>query len=89
MNGKNFQLIEENGSLHFVDKNHGTGITIDKNGDTYIISGPGGNGNACAGRLLINSRGGQLVKSGNFTLRNIPLTDSNPVNGEGKRLINY
>lgn len=67
MNGKNFQMIEENGSLHFVDKNHGTGITIDKNGDTYIISGPGGNGNACSGRLLINSRGGQLVKSGNFT----------------------
>ena len=82
MNGKNFQLIEENGSLHFVDKNHGTGITIDKNGDTYIISGPGGNGNACAGRLLINSRGGQLVKSGNFTAE-YTANSSNSVNGEG------
>ena len=82
MNGKNFQLIEENGSLHFVDKNHGTGITIDKNGDTYIISGPGGNGNACAGRLLINSRGGQLVKSGNFTAE-YTANSNNSVNGEG------
>ena len=82
MNGKNFQLIEENGSLHFVDKNYGTGITIDKNGDTYIISGPGGNGNACAGRLLINSRGGQLVKSGNFTAE-YTANSSNSVNGEG------
>ena len=82
MNGKNFQMIEENGSLHFVDKNHGTGITIDKNGDTYIISGPGGNGNACAGRLLINSRGGQLVKSGNFTAE-YTANSSNSVNGEG------
>ena len=82
MNGKNFQMVEENGSLHFVDKNHGTGITIDKNGDTYIIAGPGGNGNACSGRLLVNSRGGQIVKSGNYTAEYTANT-SNPAAGEG------
>ena len=82
MNGKRYQMVEENGSLHFVDKNHGTGITMDSDGNTYIISGPGGNGKACAGRLLVNSRGGQLVKSGSHVAE-YTANDNNPVNGEG------
>ena len=82
MNGKRYQMVEENGSLHFVDKNHGTGITMDADGNTYIISGPGGNGKACAGRLLVNARGGQLVKSGSYVAE-YTANDSNPVNGEG------
>ena len=82
MNGKRYQMVEENGSLHFVDKNHGTGLTMDSNGNTYIISGPGGNGQACAGRLLINARGGQLVKSGPHVAE-YTATDSSPVNGDG------
>ena len=47
-----------------VDKLQGHGLHIQQNGDVAIISGSGGKGKACGGRLLINTKNGQLTKSG-------------------------
>lgn len=64
INGKRVQLVEVDGTFHLADKDKGHGLSVTQNGDVVIVSGAGGNGNACGGRMLINARGGQWYKGG-------------------------
>ena len=50
--------------LNIVGKTSGIGVTIRNNGDIMFTAGNQSGGKACGGRILINSKGGQLIKSG-------------------------
>ena len=62
-NGQTIKFDEKFGTTE-ADKLGEAGISIQKNGDIIILSGSGGKGKACAGRLLVNTKNGQLIKSG-------------------------
>ena len=64
VNGERIILYTDKWGASLQDKLEGHGIHIQKNGDVAILSGKGGKGNACGGRLLVNTAKGQLVKSG-------------------------
>ena len=64
VNGERIILYTDTWGASLQDKLEGHGIHIQKNGDVAILSGKGGKGNACGGRLLVNTAKGQLVKSG-------------------------
>jgi len=64
INGERIILTTDKFGASLVDKLEGHGIHVQKNGDIIILSGSGGKGKACAGRLLINTRSGQITKSG-------------------------
>jgi len=63
-NNKRYAMVCDDNGCSWVDKGPGNGITISKNGDIVMVSGGGGNGKTCGGRLLINAKGGQMIKSG-------------------------
>ncbi len=78
-NGQTIKFDEKFGTTE-ADKLGEAGISIQKNGDIIILSGSGGKGKACAGRLLINTRSGQLIKSGPIVIeatakRSSPIED--------------
>jgi len=50
--------------IQCINKETGIGWTIRANGDILFQAGTGETGKACGGRILVNSRGGQLVKTG-------------------------
>jgi len=64
VNGERIILYTDKWGASLQDKLEGHGIHIQKNGDVAILTGKGGKGNACGGRLLVNTAKGQLVKSG-------------------------
>ena len=71
INSESYTIMEDgvvgspNGNdLNVVNKKTGIGIILRSNGDILFQSGGKVNGQACGGRILINSRGGQLVKTG-------------------------
>ena len=64
VNGERIVLYTDTWGASLQDKLEGHGIHIQKNGDVAILTGKGGKGNACGGRLLVNTAKGQLVKSG-------------------------
>ena len=64
VNGERIILYTDKWGASLQDKLEGHGIHIQKNGDVAILSGKGGKGGACGGRLLVNTAKGQLVKSG-------------------------
>lgn len=82
INGKRFQLVDVDGDVHFANKDNGHGFALQKNGDVIVLAGPGGNGNACGGRFMINSKGGQLVKTGPVKTE-ITAAKTDPANGDG------
>ena len=64
INGEKIILTTDKFGASLVDKLEGHGLHVQQNGDIAIISGSGGKGKACGGRLLINTKNGQLTKSG-------------------------
>ena len=58
-------LNSPNGTdLNIVSKLTGIGITVRNNGDIMFTTGSQAGGKVCGGRMLINAKGGQLIKSG-------------------------
>lgn len=64
VNGKNLQIAGRGNDIHFVNKGDAAGLSIMEDGNIIMVTGSGGSGNACGGKLLINSQNGQLIKSG-------------------------
>ena len=64
INGEKIILTTDKFGASLVDKLEGHGLHVQQNGDIAIISGKGGKGKACGGRLLINTKNGQITKSG-------------------------
>tara|TARA_B100000131_G_scaffold70857_1_gene67269 strand:+ start:3079 stop:4218 length:1140 start_codon:yes stop_codon:yes gene_type:complete len=64
VNGETVQISEDFTGTHVQNKDEGHGLHIQKNGDIIILSGSGGKGQACGGRMLINTKNGQITKSG-------------------------
>jgi len=81
-NNKRYAMVCDDNGCSWVDKGPGNGITISKNGDIVMVSGGGGNGKTCGGRLLINAKGGQMIKSGPIVTE-ASAKSTSPTNGEG------
>ena len=64
INGERIALTTDKFGASLVDNLEGHGLHIQKNGDIVVLSGSGGKGKGCGGRLLINTKGGQITKSG-------------------------
>ena len=86
---ENYTVMEDgvvtspNGTdLNIVNKKSGVGFIIRNNGDIMIQSGGGEGGKYCGGRFLINTKGGQLVKSGPI-VQEITSQGKSAVEGEG------
>jgi len=81
-NKKHAMVCDDNGCT-WSDKKGVNSISLQKNGDVIMLSGSGGNGNACGGRILINAKGGQLAKYDGpiITEASCPAEDSS--NGPG------
>lgn len=79
--GKRYTLTDDGGDLEIRNKLNGMGISIQENGDIMMLSGSGGNGKACGGRFIVNSKGGQLVKSGAATFEYTANPDSSTKGG--------
>ncbi len=76
-------LTSTNGTdLNIVNKKSGVGFIIRNNGDIMIQSGGGEGGKYCGGRFLINTKGGQLIKSGPV-VQEITSQGKSSVEGEG------
>ena len=82
VNGERIILYTDTWGASLQDKLEGHGIHIQKNGDVAILSGKGGKGNACGGRLLVNTAKGQLVKSGPI-VQEVVASKVDPGEGEG------
>ena len=82
VNGERIILYSDKWGASFQDKLEGHGIHVQRNGDIAVLSGKGGKGNACGGRLLINTKNGQIVKSGPV-VKEITASKVNPGEGEG------
>ena len=82
VNGERIILYTDKWGASLQDKLEGHGIHIQKNGDVAILSGKGGKGNACGGRLLVNTAKGQLVKSGPI-VQEVVASKVDPGEGEG------
>ncbi len=65
-----------------VDKLQGHGIHIQQNGDLIMLSGSSGKGKACGGRMLINTKGGQITKTGPTVVERTAASTSS-IEGEG------
>ena len=82
VNGERITLYTDKWGASLQDKLEGHGIHIQRNGDIALLSGKGGKGKACGGRMLVNTAGGQLIKSGT-TVAQYTASKNNPSNGEG------
>ena len=82
VNGERIILYTDKWGASLQDKLEGHGIHIQKNGDVAILTGKGGKGNACGGRLLVNTAKGQLVKSGPI-VQEVVASKVDPGEGEG------
>jgi len=82
VNGKRYAITDD-GDLDIRNKLTGMGISIQQTGDLMILTGSGGNGRACGGRLMINAKSGQITKSGGPIITEASASSQNPANGEG------
>lgn len=71
INGESINLSEIDGDTHLRNKLLGTGISFTKQGDLILLSGSGGAGKACGGRMLINTAGGSITKHGGTVYQEI------------------
>lgn len=83
MNGESHAIVCENGECTWADKKGIAGITLSNNGDVIMLSGKGGNGNACGGRMLINAKGGQLAKYEGPIITEASASTTSATEGEG------
>ena len=82
VNGERITLYTDKWGASLQDKLEGHGIHIQRNGDIALLSGKGGKGKACGGRMLVNTAGGQLIKSGT-TVASYTASKNNAAEGEG------
>ena len=82
VNNEKITLNTDKYGASLVDKLQGHGIHIQQNGDMIILSGSGGKGKACGGRLLVNTKGGQLTKTGPVVVERRGSSKS-PLEGSG------
>ena len=82
INGEKIILTTDKFGASLVDKLEGHGLHVQQNGDIAIISGSGGKGKACGGRLLINTKSGQITKSGPI-VEDVTADSKSPTEGEG------
>ena len=82
VNGERITLYTDKWGASLQDKLEGHGIHIQRNGDLALLSGKGGKGNACGGRMLVNTAGGQLIQSGT-TIASYTASKNNAAEGEG------
>tara|TARA_B100001250_G_scaffold368253_1_gene350833 strand:- start:39 stop:1277 length:1239 start_codon:yes stop_codon:yes gene_type:complete len=82
VNNEKITLNTDKYGASLVDKLQGHGIHIQQNGDMIILSGSGGKGKACGGRLLVNTKGGQLTKTGPVVVERRGSSKS-PLQGSG------
>jgi len=82
INGERITLYTDKWGASLQDKLEGHGIHIQRNGDIALLSGKGGKGKACGGRMLVNTAGGQLIKSG-ATTAEYKGSSTNAIEGEG------
>ncbi len=71
INGESINLSEIDGDTHLRNKLLGHGISFTKQGDLILLSGSGGVGKACGGRMLINTAGGSITKHGGTVYQEI------------------
>ena len=71
INGESINLSEIDGDTHLRNKLLGHGISVTKQGDLILLSGSGGAGKACGGRMLINTAGGSITKHGGTVYQEI------------------
>jgi len=64
VNGKKISLTSDKLGTSLLNKLSSNGIHLQDNGDIIVLSGSNEEGKACGGRMLINTKGGQLVKTG-------------------------
>ena len=77
-------LTSPNGTdFNIAGKDVQSQVILRNNGDIIISAGGQGGGKICGGRVLINARGGQLVKSGPSVEEYV--SDSGSVQGEGPK----
>ena len=83
-NGKSHYIGEVDGEIAIVSKSDGRGIYI--NEDVQILPGPkGANGKFCAGRFLVNAKGGTMQKYGGPRIVTATQSDTSAANGEGSK----
>ncbi len=82
INNERITLSTDITGAALVDKLQGHGLHIQQNGDIIVLSGSGGKGKACGGRMLINTKGGQITKTGPTVVERTG-DDKNSVEGEG------
>lgn len=83
VNGPHHQILDHNGDLEIRHKIGGHGISIDANGDIYMLTGPGSGGRALGGRFIVNAHNGSIFKSGGPICTEALADSGNPVEGEG------
>ena len=82
INNERITLSTDLTGTALVDKLQGHGLHIQQNGDIIVLSGSGGKGKACGGRMLINTKGGQITKTGPTVVERTG-DDKNAVEGKG------
>ena len=84
INGEKIILTTDKFGASLVDKLEGHGLHVQQNGDIAIISGSGGKGKACGGRLLINTKSGQITKSGPI-VEDVTADSKSATEGDGSK----
>ena len=84
INGEKIILTTDKFGASLVDKLEGHGLHVQQNGDIAIISGSGGKGKACGGRLLINTKSGQITKSGPI-VEDVTADSKSSTEGDGSK----
>jgi hypothetical protein len=82
-NNQSFAMIVDEGGARWANKKGPANIDLQNNGDVIILSGSGGNGKACGGRILINTKGGRVEKHKGPVITEAAASPKSPTKGEG------
>ena len=82
-NNQSFAMIVDEGGARWANKKGHANIDIQNNGDVIILSGSGGNGKACGGRILINTKSGKVEKHRGPVITEASASPKSPTKGEG------
>lgn len=82
-NNQSFAMIVDEGGARWANKKGPSNIDLQNNGDVIILSGSGGNGKACGGRILINTKSGKVEKHRGPVITEASASPKSPTKGEG------